>query len=447
MTSTLFSTDFRKCRFAIFTVLSVFLAVVPAIEAARVPAAPSAQSAGEKLASVSITGSHRFKSQEIAAVSGLHPGQTVTRDELQLAADRLARLGLFTNVQYKFSSGTGGLSVEYQLADAPTVPVTFDNFPKFSDEELSAAIKNAVGVFDGTAPENGTILPTMSNAIEELIATRNLHATVAHSVVTRPGGEHVMQFRIDGDVLRVTDVEFSDSLAKRDPAIQQSLSQLIGKPFSRSAIDLFEFEQVRPVYLRHAFLRVKFGAPTARFEGDPTKPLPDKVFVVAPIDPGPAYKWGGVEWNGNSAIPTAELQSFIELKPGDIADGVRMESGWNRVLDMYGARGYLDARTTPTPRYDDKAASVAYSVAIVEGPQYKMGQLVLTGLSSEGERRIRGAWQIPAGAIFNNGVYEEFIARGAKEAFNGLPFHYEKVGRFLQKDPQAAIVDVLLDFQ
>jgi len=63
-----------------------------------------------------------------------------------------------------------------------------------------------------------------------------LHATVAHSVVMSPSGGHVQQFRIDGDVLRVAGVEFSDSLAKRDPAIQQGLSQLIGKPFSRSAI-------------------------------------------------------------------------------------------------------------------------------------------------------------------------------------------------------------------
>ncbi len=447
MTSTLLSADFRKFRFAIFAVLFLSLAGVDFALAPFASTAMASQAAGEKLAAITVTGSHRFKGPEIAAVSGLHAGQIVTRDELQLAADRLAKLGLFTNVQYKFSSGSGGLSVEYQLGDALTIPVTFDNFPKFSDEELGAAIKNAVGLFDGTAPENGTILLTMSNAIEELIATRNLHATVVHAVVTRPDGEHVMQFRIDGDVLRVTDVEFSDSLAKRDATIQQILSQLIGKPFSRSAIDLFEFEHVRPVYLRNAFLRVKFGAPTARFEGDPTKPLPDKVFVVAPIDPGPAYKWGGVEWTGNSAIPTAELQGYIELKPGDIADGVRMESGWNRVLDMYGARGYLDAKITPTPRYDDKATIVSYTVAVGEGPQYKMGQLVLTGLSSEGERRIRGAWQIPAGAIFNNGVYEEFLAHGTKEAFSGLPFHYEKIGRFLQKDPPTAIVDVLLDFQ
>ena len=439
--SKLFSTSFCK-----FTALILAVSAILSCPAfARGFIAPQAGS--ERLASVSVTGSQRFKSQDIAKTSGLQTGKPVMRDDLQLAADRLARLGLFTNVQYKFSSGPGGLAVDFSLADAPTVPVTFDNFPKFSDEELRAAIKNAVIVFDGTAPENGTILATMSNAIEELIATRGLHAAVSHSVVTTPSGGHVQQFRIDGDVLRVADVEFSDLLAKRNPAIQQSLSQLIGKPFSRSAIELFEFEQVRPVYLTQAFLRVKFGPPTARFEGDPTKPLPDKVFVLAPIDPGPAYTWGGVEWSGNSVISTAELDKFVELKPGEIADGVRMEAGWNRVLDTYGAQGYLDAKLTPTPRYDDKAARVSYAVSIVEGPQYHMGQLVLTGLSLEGERRIREAWQMPKGAVFNRGLYDDFVAHGAKEAFSGLPFHYDKIGRFLQTDPQTGTVDVLLDFQ
>ena len=421
-------------------ILAILLVAIPT-SASRAP-----QSGSERLASITATGSRRYKSPEIAKATGLQSGKTITRDELQLVADRLARLGIFTNVQYKFSSGPGGLAVDFEVSDAPTIPVTFDNFPKFSDDELGAAIKNAVVLFDGTAPENGTILATVSNAIEELIATRGLHATVAHSVVTSPTGR-VQQFRIEGDVLRVAQVEFSDPLAKSDPAIQQGVSQIVGKPFSRSAIESFEFEQIRPIYLTHAFLRVKFAPPTARFEGDPTKPLPDKIYVLAPIEPGPAYTWGGVEWTGNSVISTAALDKFDELKAGEVADGVKMEAGWNRATDAYGAQGYLDAKLTPTPHYDDKAARVSYTVSVSEGPQYRMGELVLTGLSLEGERRIRAAWQIPKGAVFNEGVYDEFVAHGTKVAFSGLPFHYERIGRFLQKEPQAGTVDVLLDFQ
>jgi hypothetical protein len=76
-----------------------------------------------------------------------------------------------------------------------------------------------------------------------------------------------------------------------------------------------------------------------------------------------------------------------------------------------------------------------------------MGRLVLTGLSIEGERRLRAAWAIAEGAVFDNSIYEQFVATGIKQAFSGLPFHYEKVGRFVQKDAKTGTVDVLLDFE
>jgi hypothetical protein len=215
----------------------------------------------------------------------------------------------------------------------------------------------------------------MSNAVEELIAHEactprwriqwsQAQLATCNSSESKATffGSLMLNFQIP---LRSTTRRFSRYFA------------IIGKPFSRSAIELFEFEQVRPIYLTHAFLRVKFAPPTARFEGDPTKPLPDKVLVLAPIEPGPAYTWGGVEWTGNSVIPTAELDKFVELKPGEVADGVRMEAGWNRVTDAYGTQGYLDAKLSPTPHYDDKAARVSYVVPISEGPQYRMGRSFL----------------------------------------------------------------------
>jgi hypothetical protein len=76
-----------------------------------------------------------------------------------------------------------------------------------------------------------------------------------------------------------------------------------------------------------------------------------------------------------------------------------------------------------------------------------MGKLVLTGLSLEGERRIRVAWTMVPGAVFDKEAYEEFLSTGVTHAFQGLPFHYQKIGRFLQEDPNTGKVDVMLDFQ
>jgi outer membrane protein assembly factor BamA len=135
------------------------------------------------------------------------------------------------------------------------------------------------------------------------------------------------------------------------------------------------------------------------------------------------------------------------LKPGDIADGNKIAALWNGVQTLYGQRGYLDVKLDPQTQFDDQAARVMYNVTVTEGPQYRMGNLVLSGLSVDGEKRIRAAWGIPANAIFNEKSYEDFLDEGIKKAFAGTPVHYEKIGRFLQENPGTNKVDVLLDFQ
>ncbi len=421
------------CSASIVFALAVF-ALFPAC------AAGQSETGTSRLDAVQVTGSSRFPAAQLAAATGLQVGTQVSRDDLQKAANTLAQLGPFATVNYRFSSGDAGVRVEYQVTDGPEVAVSFDNFPGFTDDELKAAVKSAGVLFDGQAPLHGAILDAMSDALAKLIATRGMNFAVSHALITLPSGDQVQQFHIEGGAIRIASVDFSDPLAQSDRGIRARLSDIVGQPFSRSAIDLFEFEQVRPVYLAHAFLQVRFDPPQANF-------VNGAVAVVAHIDPGPAFTWGGANWRGNSAIGVLDLDTAIPLHAGDPANGMKIEAGWDAVRALYMQHGYLDVDLKSAPKFDDAAAKVNYSVAVTEGPQYHMGKLVLSGLSIDGESRARGAWKIPAGAVFDDSVYEEFLENGIKQAFAGFPFHYEKIGRFLQKDPAAGTVDVLLDFQ
>jgi outer membrane protein insertion porin family len=410
-------------------------------------AGQAANPASAPLATIQVTGSARFHSEQIAAATGLHPGDNITRDDLQAAANRLVALGLFATVNYTFSSVESGVKAEYQVADAPTLPVWFDNFPWFTDAELTAALEKSVGLFDGTAPAQGTILDQISTALENLLAARGVTAGVSHSLVTLPATDQQAQlFRTDSADVNVAGVEFSDALAGNDPAIKDRLSDLIGKPFSRVSMELFLVEQVRPAYLAHGYLRVQFGAPSARFAAAAAG-SPPGVIVSAPVTPGPAYAWNGVTWAGNSTISAGVLNVLVPLKFGDSADGMKIAAAWQTVIDAYARLGFLDANINPVPQFDGFSNRVAYAVTITEGPQYRMGNLVLTGLSMQSEQRIRAAWKIPPGATFDKSMYDDFLASGIKQALIGLPFHYEKIGRFLQTDAKTGKVDVLLDFQ
>ncbi|HXQ26349.1 MAG TPA: POTRA domain-containing protein [Candidatus Acidoferrales bacterium] len=417
--------------------------------AVALPARARAQapdvSATGKLASVKVTGSTRFHSDQIVPSTGLSPGATITKDDLQRGADRLAQLGTFATVQYRYATADAGVEAEYQVTDAPAIAVWFDNFPWFTDDELTAELKKTIPLFDGTAPEHGTLLDDISNALGKLLESRSVHSSVSHAIAIAPTTDlRVQQFRADAAALNIAAVEFSDALAQSDRAIHLRLPDIVGQPYSRSLIELFEFEQVRPIYLSHGYLRVKFGPPTARI---PAGTSNSGITIAAPIEPGPFYAWNRATWTGNSAFGVLELDTMFPLHEGNAADGVKIEAGWQAVRDAYAHRGYLDVNLTPVPHFDETAKQVSYAVSIAEGPQYRMGKLVLTGLSIEGERRIRAGWNIAPGAVFDKGVYDEFYSSGIKQAFTGLPFNYEKIGRFLQEDPKNATVDVLLDFQ
>ena len=421
----------------------VSAALFPVTTPAQARQSAAANSA--RLESVQVSGSSRFSSAQIVAATSLHVGSDVTREDLQKAADTLAQLGAFASVNYRFGSTDTGVRAEYQVTDAPAVPVWFDNFPWFTDDEILTALKSTVPLFDGKSPEHGTLLDALADAIENLLVRRGAPAQVSHELMAAPlGNERIQVFRAEIPGLNVASVEFSDPLAQNDRVVQQLLPDLVGKPYSRIAVEVFEFEHVQPTYLARAFLRVRFGSPTAKLADGAGN---TRVNVSAPIDPGPTFAFNGVTWNGNKAITTGELLVLLPLRPGDPADGMKMEAGWHAIRDAYAHRGFLDAELTATPQFDDDAKRVTYVVAITEGPQYRMGKLVLTGLSTEGERRIRGAWKLAPGAVFDSSAFDDFLDTGIRQAFMGLPFHYEKIGRFLQKDPQAGSVDVLLDFQ
>jgi len=408
----------------------------------------AAQDASAKLSTITVTGSARFSSAQIAPFTGMNLGQTVQSETFQHAADRLAALGCFSSVRYSFFTQGEDVSVEFQVADGPSVPVSFDNFPWLTDADVVTALKSDIGLFDAAAPLQGTLLGMIADTLTRLLAAQNIKGSIEYRLQVAPNSDQqVMQFRIAGPSLGIAGVQVSDALARADAHIQQRLLDVVGKPYSRYTMEMFNVEQVRPVYLQHGFLHVHFDPVQARPAGDAKQLSSESVMVTDSIEPGQAYTWGGAKWSGNSAFSAAQLDALLPLHSGDPADGLRITGGWEGVRAQYGAAGYLDALVEPVEAFDDEHNRAAYFVKITEGPQYRMGDLILTGVSLAAERRIRPAWKIVTGQPFDLGYFNEFLATGARQALAPLPVHIDQIGHFLRTNPQTATVDVLLDFQ
>jgi outer membrane protein assembly factor BamA len=432
--------------------IALFLAAASAFPAwaQTAPVAP-ATAATAQLREIRTDGLKSLPEPQAAALTGLQIGAQVGKDDLQAAADKLVQCGLFAKVRYNFQSRTDGLVVTFHVEEAPRIPAYFDNLPWFADSELNDAIRAKLPFYDGALPQAGTVVDQAADAVSQFLATHGLQAAVEHQIAPNPVGDGSVQLiRINGEALHIAEVQFSDPALNSSPTVRQQLPDLLGRPYSRMTIDMFLAEQIRPLFLQKGFLRAKLGPPEVRLTGNPSKKLPEQIPVFVPVNPGAVYHWKSVEWSGNNVLSTITLTNSAGLKSGDVADGMAIEAGWDRVREEYGRRGYMQAKVEPAAAYDDAAHTVAYRVRIDEGKPFRFGSMIITGLSLNAERRLRESWPIPQGQLFDKVKFEEFLTKlqaHSPDIFKDLPIHYDEVGHWLQPDEAKGTVDVLLDFK
>src|SRR6266478_4749753 len=332
---------------------TAFLLLLPAAFPACAQTPEPAASA--PLREVHAEGEKLLTEAQVITITGLLPGAQIGKDDLKAAADKLVQSGLFAKVSYNFQTKLAGVLVTYHVEESPRVPVYFDNFPWFTDSALDDAIRAKLSFFDGTLPEAGAVVDQAVDAVKELLSSRGVQGSLEHTVVANPNGEgNVQEFHVDGAALQIAKLEFSDPALLNSKAVQQHLSEIIGKPYSRLTIDLFLSEAIRPIYLHQGHLRLKLGPPEVRLTGDPNQKLPSQIPVYVSVAPGEIYRWKEVRWSGNTLVSEFTLSGLIGLKRGDIADGMQVEAGWDRAREEYAHRGYLEAKLDPVPSYDDQ---------------------------------------------------------------------------------------------
>lgn len=399
----------------------------------------TAAAASYTLAHVASTGSKLFPETDIVQATGLKPGKQIAAADLQHASELLAQTGAFAQVNYKFDGSTATFIVD---DGDQFLPATFENFVWFTDADLVKRVHEKVWLFSGQLPLGGNLAEAVSGALDSIIQARGVQGHVVAAVSPATGVPTSIQFRIDGVKAEVAEIKFPGASVPQLELLQKAVKGFVGRPYTQSAMLPAILHLGRASYGRGGYLKTQFGAASVSIvRDDPTAPA---IALTFPVQEGPQFTVSGADWEGNTAISTAELMKAISCKPGAIADTSCLSAAIANAQQFYNSKGYMAAQIKATATLDVEAHTATFHLTAEEGPVYHLGKIELLGLPDELAGLVHRIWQMHEGDVYDATYAKNFLVSNVRHnpSLSGWAARYVQT---IHDD--TLLVDLSLKFQ
>ncbi len=361
-----------------------------------------------KVLSIRVKGASHLQDAQIITASGLQLGQFASEADFKQAIQKLGETGLFTELTYSYQYSSAGCSVELQIEeDDKLVPIVFENFVWFSDDELLGQLHARVGLFDGRLPVGGNLSDQVAHALNAILSERKISGKAEYlraAALDGPIDSYI--YKVNFRAIVVRNMDFPGAAPTEVPALQAVAKPLTGQDYLRTKMRAQKRLTFLPVYLARGYLKASFSDAQAKVAEDDPQTLVDVSFPVAP---GHQYRLTGIGWVGNTVFPDGQLQELIHLKTGEPANAVQLGDDLDQVHKLYGTKGYLFAHADPTPEVDDAQSTVHYQLSVTEGNLYRMGELQIEGLDAESAKKIAAQWQLKKGDPYDESYLQRFF--------------------------------------
>lgn len=405
--------------FLVYLFLGVYLPATG--QSAQTPISKLPASARQLIA-INTTGSKRYSEEAIAAASGLQLGTPVNDDDFKKAARRLGDTGVFTDIAYSFSYSPAGTKLDFHVTDADKfVPVHFEDFVWFSDDELLKRMQEHVPLFNGELPLSGRMADEVSDVLQAMLVERAIPGIVEYERAGKSDGPvEAIVYRVSNVVIEIRNVEFNGAGEDELSALKEASRRVFDREYSRTVLNALVEHQLLPVYHARGYLKAAFSAPQPKVVKQPSADNEQGVKNLTVVDviynvtPGMQYKLKGIEWSGNHEFSTDVLDKMVRAAPGQPANTVRIGDNLKDIQKVYGSRGYVTATIKANAIFDDAAGTVLIHLDVNEGSVYHMGELEFRGLDNALTAKLRNAWKIRPSEVFDATYLSEYLPAAQK---------------------------------
>ena len=361
---------------------------------------------------IQFKGDPEYTDQELLDAAGLKKDAVLSLPEMNAAAKKLLDSGVFDQLAYKFD----GADLVFTMSPATELyPVRIDNLPLPVDLDLDAEMHRRFPLYHGKVPAEAGLTDQVREALEEILATEGVKATVTAAPYGNPLHRSIVtavSFSIVSQPVRLRVVQVAGASAAMLPQVQlvATRSAQAAFDFGISASDLRE--QIASLYRDNGYAAAKVEATRS---GAPVQSADSiEVPYVITIQEGRVYKTGWVHVPAGALLTQEEADDQLAAHAGQgptAGVGLLMAV----IQTRYKARGYLDVVITPHPEFDEAADTANYTLDIAPGAVYHLAYVKFDNVSDDLRARLMHAWEMMPGDAFNQTYLDTFVIKSEQQ--------------------------------
>jgi outer membrane protein assembly factor BamA len=385
-----------------------------------------------------------YRQADLDAALGLHSGQPLSTAGLQAAAQRLIDTGYFDDVQVKSAGSFKSLEITFELKPYGAehlTPAGFENFVWLTPEELAAALHKAAPLFHGALPDAGNQPDAINAALTAALAAKGVNATVTHITIEPSTAQpmRTVEFLVEQPMVRVHSIVLQGVSPAMAAAVDTLAQRLKGSRYNEGLGTTTQSVLLSP-YNQAGYLDAKLSG--VHYTTSPAAGGAVDVDIAATVDEGAAYRVASLNFAGTAVAPAATLTAAAKLHAGDIASRKLLLQTFAPVDQAYRKQGYMDVVVQPGEVLDRTAHTVAYTVTVAPGEQYRLRSVNATGLDPAARKEFDRAWTMNAGDLYNVTYVMSFLDNNtALRALSQYSFAFKAAA-----DPMTHTVDLNLTF-
>jgi len=365
----------------------------------------------ERIVRIMVKGNRRIEKDAILGVMQTREGEIISPSRLRDDLKAVYKMGYFTDVKFDVSDTPEGRVLTLLVQEKPAIKeiIVKGNNKVKRDTILEVTdLKPFMVASEASIREN-------INKIINLYRDKGFYqAQVTHSLISISQTEVNLVLQVDeGGKLAIKKIQFEGNQAIKGKELlkvmetkEKSIFSIItgaGK-LSKDTLER-DLEKIAAYYFNHGYIKAKVGEPKIDIKGK-------WIYLTIPVQEGPQYKVGKVDFQGELLEDKDKLLARIELPKEKVYSREVVQKDLTTLSDFYADFGFANADVTPLIKENDEGLTVDVRFDIQKGKKVYFDRIDIAGNVKTRDKVIRRELR----------VYEQdmFSATNLKESIKNL---------------------------